>query len=102
MYIIECREIIEIYDEAKLIARPEIITIVVNEHDTYDWHGSMTIVKNTDDMEKLSVRKGFPLLVMFNCAARSYRGLIKFIEAPLDVGAFYRLEFHGIDLLQAT
>jgi hypothetical protein len=101
LYIIECKEIIEIYDEAKLIARPENITIIANEHETYDWHGSMAVEKNTNDMEKLSIRKGFPLLVMFNCAARNYRGLIKIIEEPRDLGKFYWLEFQGIDVLQA-
>lgn len=101
MYIIECKEIIELYDEATLIARPENITIVANEHDTFDWHGSMVVGKNTNEMEMLSSRKGFPLLVMFNCDTRNYMGLIKFTAEPRDMGRFYWLEFQGVDVLQA-
>ncbi len=101
MYIIECKEIIELYDEAKLIARPENITIIANEHDTFDWHGSIVIGKNTDDMKMLSSRKGFTLLVMFNCDTKNYRGLVKITEEPRDMGKFYWMEFQGVDLLQA-
>jgi len=49
----------------------------------------------------LSILKGFPVRVMFKCAARNYRGLIKSIEDPRCLGKFYWLEFQGIDVLQA-
>lgn len=101
MYIIECKEIIELYDEAKLLARPENITIIANEHDSYDWHGSMVLGKQALDMRQLASRKGFPLLVTFNCDTRNFRGLIKITEEPRDMGKFYWLEFLGIDLLQS-
>ncbi|MGA9139690.1 MAG: hypothetical protein WBZ29_05670 [Methanocella sp.] len=101
MYIIECKEIIELYDGSKLIARPDDITIIANEHDNYDWHGSMVVGKNSNAIDILSSRKGFPLLIMFNSNTKNYRGLIRIIDEPKDMGKFYWLEFQGVDLLQA-
>ncbi len=102
LYIIECKEIIELYDGTKLMARPDDITIIANEHDHYDWHGSLVLGKNPGDPGMVSSLTGIPLLVVFNCGTKNYRGLIKIIEEPRDMGKFYWLEFQGVDVLLAS
>lgn len=99
MYIIECKDIIELYDVKELVIRADNITIVANEQDPVDWHGSMIIRQQADDIGKLSSTRGRVFTVTFNCDSKNYLGLIKITEDPVDMGQFYWVEFSGVDAL---
>jgi hypothetical protein len=101
LYIIECREIVDLYEEKELAARADSITVIANEYDPFDWHGSMTFGKGTAETRKLSSHKGRVLTVTFNRDDKNYMGLIRIVEDPRDMGPFYWVEFSGVDLLQA-
>jgi hypothetical protein len=99
VYLIECKDIIELYDVKELLIRADSITIVANEQDPVDWNGSMIIGRHANDIGKLSSKKGHVITVTFNCDSKNYRGMVKITEGPVDMGKFYWVDFKGVDAL---
>lgn len=75
--MIESSNNIELLDVQELVARPEKITIIANEHNPLDWHGWLEIGRFKNDVETLSSKTYYVLTVKFLCNGSHYSRLPK-------------------------
>jgi hypothetical protein len=99
VYIIECGDIIELYDVKDLVVRADNISIVVNEFDPADWHGMLSFSHHPGIHEKLSAIINRTLTVAFNCNCKNYLGLIKTAPVSVSTDSIHRIGFQGTDTL---
>lgn len=99
MYVIESGEDIEVLDVQELVARPEKITLIANEHNPLDWHGWLEIGRFRDDIETLSSKIYNVFTVKFRRNGSHYTGMARIVSDPVVTGKTLRLDLHGVDVL---
>jgi hypothetical protein len=96
--VIESGNNIELLDAQELVSRPEKI-IIANEHNPLDWHGWLEIGRFKKDIETLSLKIYYVLIVKFLSNGTHYTGMAKIVSDPVAVDGKLKINPRGVDVL---